>query len=194
MQRDGLCQDGSMINSVYERPEVLSSLKKVFKEQGSVQMEVFLELKTYDEIVKEIKTAYMKKVNVPLEGSYSYALFQKREITKAVDSWISTLIEKPVKSKQTIFSFRHKDYTICSDEHDEKKGIMVFLEATKVWGENWGGCTSFIKNNEEMFRIVPVANTLTLVNIKEKMKKFVKYVNYHADRARREYVEFFYEI
>ena len=194
MQKDGLCLGGSMINNIYERPEVLSSLKKVFKEQGSVQMEVFLEPKIYDEVVKGIKKAYMKKVNVPLEGLYFQAPFQKKEITKAIDGWISALMEKPVKSEQTIFSFRHKDYTICSDEHDEKKGLMAFLEVTKVWGENWGGYTSFIKNNEEVFRIVPVANTLTLVSVGEKMKKFVKYVNYHAGKTKREYIKFFYEI
>lgn len=84
-----------------------------------------------------------------------------------------------------LHSFEHRNYTLLHDEAKQPEALFLFLELTTQWNPSWGGFTSFVKDEEELLRLYPVPNTLTLVHQQKNTQHFTKYVNFYAGKHRR---------
>ncbi len=84
-----------------------------------------------------------------------------------------------------LLAFAHQDYTLLHDELQQPQGILFFLELTQHWKPSWGGYTSFVHNEEELIRLYPVPNSLTIIHQEKNVHYFVKYVNYYAGNNTR---------
>ncbi len=97
---------------------------------------------------------------------------------------------KLVSSKA--FCFKHGDYTLLSDKSKSDKGLIVVYELTEFWDDIAGGFHSFISDKEELLRLSPVFNSLTIILNNKSMKSFIKYVNHYSKNNKRIFIEFRY--
>ncbi|MBI4150278.1 hypothetical protein HY488_02645 [Candidatus Woesearchaeota archaeon] len=82
-------------------------------------------------------------------------------------------------------SFKHRHYTILHDKLKQERGIYLLFDLTSLWGAAWGGYTYIVNEGEELARLAPQANAVTLFTLAGKVQHFTKYVNYRAGKNRR---------
>lgn len=160
------------INPVYDE-ETLNEAKISFKLSGNLQLLSFLSSKG----LEHFKHSRFKRVFIPEEYSHSVA---KAPAIKGLQSILQKLTGK--KFTFSVLKFEHGDYTVLYDALKPAKGVAVILDLAD-FDESWGGYTSFMKDSEELFRVVAKQNSLTLVN-QSGLKSFTKYVNHHAQHPR----------
>ncbi|PIN75173.1 hypothetical protein COV18_04465 [Candidatus Woesearchaeota archaeon CG10_big_fil_rev_8_21_14_0_10_37_12] len=156
------------INPAYSTV-LLKQARQHFKKTGVVQLMSFLEDANLNPIWKH-------KCD-PLKYSCRES---KCKLSKEFKETIKLLTGKLVKSSKLLM-FKKGDYTVLYDGM-KQPNVVLFLDFVDM-KESWGGYTAFIKNSAEVFRIVPKANTLTLVDC-SKISFFTKYVNHHAKNTR----------
>ena len=160
------------INSEYDE-EKLNEAKISFKLSGNLRLPSFLSSKG----LEHFKHLKFKRVYIPGKSSFSIA---KAPAIKEAD-----FILKKLTGRKFIFSvlkFEHGDYTVLYDDLKLSKGVAVVLDLVN-FDESWGGFTSFMKDAEELFRVVSKQNTLTIIN-QSGLRSFTKYVNHHARHPR----------
>ena len=160
------------INPAYDK-KTLVEAKKSFKLSGNLQLLSFLSPKG----LEHFKHLKFSRFFVPEEFSYSSA---KAPAVKELQSALQNLTGK--KFTFSVLKFEHGDYTVLNDDLKPSKGIAVMLDLSD-FDELWGGYTSFMKGDEEIFRVVAKQNSLTLVS-QSGLKSFTKYVNHHAQNSR----------
>ena len=184
------------VNAIYGEQEVQESIRKAFysNEMPSIQLQDFLGDK-FKLIQKELVNSVFNEVFEIGKCSYTEHLAHNRILNEFVE-WLETcfldyikFIDKDISKIEIKFlSFGHRNYTLMSDEKTTP-GYLVQLDFTQLWEDSYGGFTSFVKNNEEVLRINPMQNSLTVVKIDEDTKYFTKYVNHKAGDKRRFIVE-----
>lgn len=171
-----------MINKEYTKKTVIEKIKKTFDKEGSVQLQNFIEL--------EIPAVNFVKSYIPYKYCFRSAEFSDKNVIDAIKEFLEKLVGKELTlQSSTIFNFKIKDYTLMRDDVTEDKGIKAIFEFTNNWKEEFGGYTSFVKNNKEVFRVNPVNNSLTIIKTDKKTRSFVKYMNHKAENNRRVFVE-----
>lgn len=83
-----------------------------------------------------------------------------------------------------LLAFSHGDYLLLHDTLKQPSGTIFFLELTQKWQHLWGGFTSFVKQ-QELIRLYPVPNSLTIFQQENNVNYFVKYVNFYAKNNKR---------
>ncbi len=117
------------------------------------------------------------------------ALFQSEEWIKYI-SFITGI--KVVNCTLKIKSFGHKDYSLIHDSIEQKKAIIVLVDITPNWKDEFGGY--FVLHKGEEFFVVPSAeNSILIYERDQEMKSFVKYVNHHAGKKKKIFLEIEYE-
>ncbi|HLC58639.1 MAG TPA: hypothetical protein VJI68_02155 [Candidatus Nanoarchaeia archaeon] len=167
-----------MINKIYNNKDTINQIKLVLEKEGNIQLQNFL----ID--LPKIKVK-LKEVYIPQLHKYRFNNFK---INKEIKEFIEKIINKKLISSK-VYEFKHTDYTLINDNIKEKEGYKIILDLTKNWNEEANGYTSFIKNNEEVFRINPAYNSLTIIKTNKNMKSFVKYVNNKAKDNKRFFIE-----
>lgn len=171
-----------MINKEYSKKTVIDKIQKTFDKEGSIQLFDFIEL--------EIPAVNLVKSYIPYKYCFRSAEFSDKNVIEAIKEFLGKLVGKElILQSSIIFNFKIKDYTLMSDEVTEDKGIKAIFEFTNNWKEEFGGYTSFVKNNKEVFRINPVKNSLTIIKTGKTMRSFVKYINHKAENNRRVFIE-----
>src|SRR3989344_6291921 len=161
--KDCRLQGGLMINPACWNEDVVSGVGKVLESEGSVQVKDFFEASAFEKLVAAARKMYVGEVYAPLEGRYQEAVFRKKEAVREMERWIKT-VGIVGKSKPPVLKlFRHGSYTLCNDLAHEEDGVIGILELTREWWKEWGGYTSFMSGGEEVARVVPLPNALTLV-------------------------------
>ncbi|QQG38961.1 MAG: hypothetical protein HYS32_00660 [Candidatus Woesearchaeota archaeon] len=180
-----------MINKVYSKN--LNKVKQHFEKEGSVQLQNFFDDNYFNELIDKIKKVELNKIFDSLNYSYSSAGFNDKELINGISGFLSKLLGKKVNFNfSKIFCFKHKDYTLLNDEISEEKGFKVILELTENWSDEFGGYISFVKDEEEVFRVDTIDNSFTLIKTNDKMKSFVKYINNKAGNNLRLFLELFF--
>ncbi len=172
-----------MINKMYNESSVREDIKLTLKQQGAITLIDFLD----EETIKELREKVFpwKKQYNPLRYSFKEGDFKVSEITEEVIEFIEELIKKKVKvGSVKVCLFENKDYTLLTDNSFEEEGFTLILELNEYWRKDWGGFTSFIKENEEIQRMYPIPNSLSVIQTSKAMKSFVKYINHHATSKR----------
>ena len=162
-----------MINGFYLKKEVQASVLDVLEKEGSVQLFNFLD-------GLEV-SSNLKKEYDPLSHKYSVVDFSE----KAFLDFFSSLFGEGfslVSSK--VFSFSHGDYSLLEDDVFEEEGYCLIFDFCD-FDELFGGYHSFVKDSEEVVRLLPKKYCLSIVKTSKDMQSFVKYVNHFAGEKKR---------
>ncbi len=173
-----------MINKIYFNKQTRIKIKEILELESSIQLQEFLENASYKILLENIK-------KLELEKNYKPELYSNSSIKyniKDLNNFLEELMGKRVRSSR-LFCFKHKDYTIINDNINEEEGFTIILELTEKWNKKYGGYTSFVKNNEEIFRLNPKKNSLTIIKTNIEMKSFVKYINNKAKNKKRYFLK-----
>ena len=174
-----------MINKEYTKKTVIAKIKKEFDKEGSIQLQDFMKI--------DISGIKFVRSYGPSLHSYSFSEFNDKEVIEAISNFLVGIINEKISFRSAkIFIFKRGDYTLMNDNMNESNGIKVIFELTHKWNNEANGYTSFIKDNSEILRILPMKESLTIIKTDNKMKSFVKYVNYKAGINRRCFIEFIY--
>lgn len=167
--------------------EIKNSLSEK-KDFPGVTLFDFFEEKYFIKLQKKLRALNYKKEINPLSYSYSQAetnIFNK----KIFLSLISKLTDKKIrKLSAQIFSFAWKDYTILHDAVKERGSYEIIIDSTDFWDNKWGGQVIYVDGSSDYWEIPPRRNTLTIIKRKKGLRRFVKYVNNHAGRRKRQLV------
>ena len=184
-----------MIANSYTDEIVLKQLREAFEKEGSVHLTQFLDKKVHEKLLAQVKRAYFKRTFAPLTHSYGVLPFHQNLLARTVHDFICSLLglTLPLPSISA-YSFGHRDYTVLQDDVFEKKGILVQLDLSLHWKEEFGGSTYLIDKDHDFLRVLPLSNSLVMMKTDQTMKRFVKYVNHMATNRRRLFLEWFYPL
>jgi len=181
--------DHEYINPNYVHPTVIKTLQQQFAQQDSIQLRNFLNKECYDELAKPLSTASWKPRAV--FDIYAHYTSTIKDVTAFLTSkqflnLCSAITGLTLKHATfNTFLFKHRNYTLLNDELREPPGIAFELDFTADWQKEWGGYTSIVNGENELFRITPTPNTLTLYKRDRTIQSFVKYVNHLAGKDMR---------
>lgn len=103
----------------------------------------------------------------------------------AFQEFISSIVVKPVSWKSIdVLSFSQGQYTLLYDGLHQKQGVYGIFDLTTLL-EEAGGYTVITTGQEELARVIPIENTLTIFTLPKQARYFFKYVNHHAKSTRR---------
>ncbi len=166
-----------MVNSFYDA-KVLKLAKERLKEKGIMQLRDFL---SREEVEKFQRLKWGVQYE-PKTCSYRRAVPPLCTRSKSFLAVVRQVVGKRNVKVWECRAFEHGDYTVLYDALKPGKGVALFLDMNACQ-EEWGGYSVFLRNGKEVVRLVPRANTLTLVS-QSGLKSFVKYVNYKARHPR----------
>lgn len=178
----------SLTNQVYLAEETITAMRDEFLKNGFIQLSDFLTQSFFSQCLASVQKSSFTKKYVPDRFSFSEAKIPA-EISKLLTSkqfadFVSSIVGKKLSLKNLkILSFSHKDYTLLHDNLKGYSGFDLVFDFNTI-DESCGGFTSYVRNGQEVVRIVPIANALTLIKRRKDMLSFVKYVNHRSEKSR----------
>lgn len=180
------------INKEYLKKENFELIKKTFDSNrpNSIQLREILSKKLYNSILPQLK-----KIKWELkEEKTDYFRYSIGELPEDLlkllradffKEFISSLTGIKFNGlKLRFFRFSSGDYTLLHDKLKPKEGVVLILDLTRDWDVKWGGQNIFLNEDNELLRINPLSNSLTLIKRDNQVKDFVKYVNHFAKTDR----------
>lgn len=172
------------LNPAYLDTNTIPKMQEAFKESPlkSIRLNHFLNDRSYVKTEISVHKAKAKHAKIADRFSYSDVVIPKQVATfftsKEFLRLISVITGKKLKRCElSIKKFGHRDYTLLHDSEALKPGLEFFFDINPVWNPAWGGSLVYRDAQEELFRLHPTANALTIVNRKKGMFRFLEYVN-----------------
>ena len=179
------------INNDYLNPQTIITIKQAFQENNpkSIQLQNFLKNNKFKILQKAIMNSKYYLEYKP--DCYSFYKIKKsnkiiNEFIKFIESKEFRLLISFINNKITklnnyeIVKFQHKNYTLLHDNLKEKQQLRLIFDFTEDWNHDSGGFNSHIDNSEELLRINPKENSLSIIQLNEKILNFTKYINNQA--------------
>jgi len=179
------------INNDYLNPQTIMTIKQAFHENNpkSIQLQNFLKNNKFKILQKAIMNSKYDLEYKP--DCYSFYKIKKsnkiiKEFIKFIESKEFRLLISFINNKITklnnyeIVKFQHKNYTLLHDNLKEKQQLRLIFDFTEDWNHDSGGFNSYINNSEELLRINPKENSLSIIQLNEKILNFTKYINNQA--------------
>ncbi len=178
----------SWINNNYLNPQTIVTIKQSFQNNNpkSIQLNHFLIEYKFKKLQKSILKSKFELNYKPDCCSF----YKTKKTNKSVNdfikfiqsnefsSLISFIYNKKTKFKSfEVIRFEHGNYTLLHDEINDPKQLRLIFDFTNYWSDKSGGYNSYIYDSEEILRINPTRNSLSLIDLNGKIKSFVKYVN-----------------
>ncbi len=177
----------SFVNSLYLERKTIACIKQQLISPKSIQLYHFLQQPIFRFLHSSLQKCSWHHEHAAHIHSFSTPStipLPIKTLLTVLDSdewamWLLLATGKEVKlKKQRLQLFGTGDYTL---QHDiQERGIHCMIALTSIWGTNWGGYTSLVKEGKEIVRINPIPNSLTLFEQKKGMASFVKYINHRA--------------
>jgi hypothetical protein len=133
------------------------------------------EIKSYSFIAKDVPTKYRYKHANP--GKLINDLFDSFDFQNLI-SKIFDITEFNVTVE--VIKIGKKDYTILQDEELEPPGIDFILNLSSDWYDEYGGYIAYTTKNQDLSLISSEYGVATIVNRKEGLMRYIKYVNSKA--------------
>lgn len=179
------------LNDTYLDYDNLAEISKVFSKNApnSIKLEDFFKKEKYILLNNEIRNLKFKKKYIPDKLSFSIsetgANFDKLFNSDEFRIFLEFIINKKITNfKKKALLIKHKDYSLLSDDNVKFTGILINFFFNDLWRDVYGGYFSYISENEEVLRILPSENSLTIVSVDEKVDGFIKYVNINSRKKR----------
>ncbi|KAJ2716678.1 putative component of NuA3 histone acetyltransferase complex [Coemansia spiralis] len=195
------------ISADYLQSAVQTRIQDTFLEQSSVELRAFLQPAVAAAAQAEFQAAAWTASRAPahvcahleaappagttLDGlcqflrSASFGRFLEKLTTLDAAS-----------ASQQLRRFERGHYTLINDQALEPDGLdatLSLLAPDIDWDEAWGGATHYIADKNELLRIQPAANSLSLVLRDEGTLRFVKHVSHAAQAVRQDIAMVFIE-
>ncbi len=142
------------------------------------------------EIYRKLQQAKLtwKSHNHPIEHKYERAVIpaailktiNNPEVHKAISSITG---KKTSKLSGEFIRLKHQDFSLMHDEHIEKPGTDIIIDLTNDWPIAGGLITYFVDGQH--IPLPPLGNTLSIIQRKNNVQKYFKYVNNNAGRKKR---------
>ncbi|KAJ1721148.1 putative component of NuA3 histone acetyltransferase complex [Coemansia erecta] len=199
------------ISPDYLGQAVQCQIQDTFLEQSSVELRNFLRPEIYASVVDELGEPFWGLAQ--LQGPAHLRKYLEAQPLSAcrVTEKLSTFFRSAsfgrlltaltslgfAGASQQIRKFKHGHYTLIHDQAIEPAGLDVILSvqnaaqegddaSTSEWEETWGGAIHYIADKDELLRVSPEKNSLSLVLRDEGTLRFVKYLNHMAPCARQD--------
>ncbi|KAJ2016247.1 putative component of NuA3 histone acetyltransferase complex [Coemansia sp. S85] len=188
------------VNPEYLSEKSQDRIQDMFLDQSSVQLQQFIAPDVYAQILAESdpwSTAtllgpphlrrYLEATPAPASKLSALLAFLRSSSFARLLAKLTSI--DTVAAAQQLRRFEHGHYTLIHDEVQEPFGLDVTLslQPTKTeWEDSWGGATHYIADKDELLRITPEANSLSLVLRDEGTLRFVKFLNHMAPVSRQE--------
>ncbi len=187
------------INPAYLLKHVLTDAGAQFAREGSIQLRQFL----IPDVARRLSAALSRATSRAHVIPDQYRCHEPntlprlaRELqrvlakTHEIRSIVSTIVQKPVRFRDAcVCVYAHGDYTLLHDKNREPPGYDIILDLTPRWDPRSCGYHSYVKDGDELVRVEPSFNTLTIVRRPASVRRFVKYVNHHAGKDKRIVIE-----
>jgi hypothetical protein len=181
------------INENYSSKENIKQIKEEFNkgEFKAISLQDFFDKETFKKMFINIKGLQFKEKRQPNIYNYKIkiapkhiqAILNSKEITKLIEE----ITNNQVKELQfEAFLFTWKNYTLLHDKAIEKPGIDIIFELTQEWEEHFGGATIYTDTKGNVQKIMPQANTLSIIQRNTNQHKYIQYVN-NLSRETRKY-------
>ncbi len=184
-----------MINKGYLSTEIVEKLSQEFYKNNalpSVTLMEFFERKEFDRMISEISAINFKVCRRRMEFSYKKSVLPE-SIKKVISNeflkaYISSIIGKKIKKIEgEIRVFGWKDYTLINDKTIEKPSVELIIDFSVKMRNDCGGGIIYVDGTGEYSEILSSHNSITLLNRKKGIQKFVKYVNHLAGKDNKIY-------
>ncbi|KAJ2583251.1 putative component of NuA3 histone acetyltransferase complex [Coemansia sp. RSA 1836] len=212
---DTTCVDDSVewakwISADYLGQKTQDQIQDSFLNQSSVELRQFLVPAIFDKVIEEFSRLsaddlvllgpphlrrYLQATTITAATESTRVLYALMEFLRSASfaRLITALTSIDVTAvSQQLRRFDRGHYTLIHDQVPEPFGLDVTLslqpkEQHIEWdGDLWGGATHYIADKDELLRITPESNSLSLVLRDEGTLRFVKYLNHMAPVSRQE--------
>ena len=186
---------GNVIHPQYTLKNVLYSAAGRFERGKSIQLHQFLLPEAFAKASRALLAAPVSESYLPdryrghapkkIPSSVSGLLRWLK--SKEAAELVSLIVDKRVRCASIgIAVLTHGDYTLLHDKNKESPGFDVILDLTPQWDNRACGYHSYVDgDSNELVRVDPAPNTLTIVHRPKNVMKFVKYVNHFASKDKR---------
>lgn len=190
---------GSGINPQYLDYQTLVRASRLFRSDDavpSILLPDFIEKSLFRDVQKKLKTIPWKKEVQPLLHKYRRAVVSQSlsELFSSDDFLVvlSHVIKRSVQGIRGIdvaaYRFGWKEYTLLHDTAVEEQGFDFLIDFTSHWDAAWGGAVYYADGSGDFTSLPVQENSLVVIQRKEGVQKFVKYVNHKAGDAHRIFV------
>ncbi|KAJ2740198.1 putative component of NuA3 histone acetyltransferase complex [Coemansia sp. BCRC 34301] len=189
------------VNSEYLSQKTQDQIQDSFLNQSSVELRQFLVPAVFDQIATDLGHVtdlallgpphlrrYLQ-ATVPADTTlYALMEFLRSSSFARLLTALTTIDVTGVS--QQLRRFERGHYTLIHDQVPEPFGLDVSLslqpKGQPEWDDSWGGATHYIADKDELLRITPESNSLSLVLRDEGTLRFVKFLNHMAPVSRQE--------
>ena len=178
-----------MINRSYIND--IEKIRTAFNADGklpSVTLHDFFSEDFYLKLEKEMNLLNYRKEKNILTHSYAKSKLYSK-VLAAINSsellnYLSSIIGKEIRRVDgEAYKFYWQDYTILNDDVKEELGVDIVIDFTEDWDEDFGGSLFYVDGTHHQ---IPVRrNTISVIERKHNVQRFLKYVNNHAGRKKR---------
>ncbi len=174
------------INPIYKNDQAQKEIALQFQKQKEEKFPAitlcdFFTKTIFNYLEKEfLSLDYQKKIE-PLSHSFSQGIVSQKihDFFHQKDflNFLSLILGKRVKAiSLDAKALSWKDYTLINDEKKEK-GEFDLLFSFSDWNVDFGGSIFYVDGSFDFAQIYPQKNSLTLVQRKENVQRYLKYVN-----------------
>lgn len=171
------------INELYNNHQILQQARQEYNKQTPrhVQLPQFFQPAVFTLLQQKLKTQKYQQKFHPYK--YRYSTTTLKEITAFVNGdYFKTLIKEIIgvtkyTTNYEITKFSAGDYTLLHDTKKEQSGVDFIIDFSSE-PQSLGGHTIYLTDKEELLRTNPFPNSVTFVERRNGMMKYVKYVTH----------------
>ncbi|KAJ2354503.1 putative component of NuA3 histone acetyltransferase complex [Coemansia sp. RSA 2618] len=188
------------ISAEYLRASTQAQIQDAFVEQSSTELRSFLRADVFASVRAELEAKWAdakergpahvcRYLEPPASDPESVthgllAFLRSEQFARVLESLTSLEL---AQASQQVRRFAHGHYTLVHDHVREPAGLDAVLSlGAGEWQDAWGGAMHYVADTDELLRVNPMPNSLSLVMRDEGTLRFVKYVNHTAEETRDE--------
>ena len=171
------------INTLYMDREVLKKAREVYEHQNpkNIRLEQFFQPAVFALLQKKIFSAAYRLHFDPKKWKYEGAKVEEMQSFLA-GGYFKNIVGAILGLKKFRLSFEVRkfspgSYTLLHDAEKEQAGIDVIIDCSLLPRNN-SGCVKYLTIKEELLQLDPSPNTLSFVERKKGVMRYVKYVNH----------------
>ncbi|KAJ2315876.1 putative component of NuA3 histone acetyltransferase complex [Coemansia sp. RSA 2704] len=190
------------INPDYLKPDTQAQIQDAFLEQSSMELRDFLRTDIFAAVQLELDDnlwagaaergpahvcKYLEAQITAQDCPMAFKLLQFLKSAGFAQFLCAVTSLDFGQASQQVRRFDRGHYTLVHDQAQEPTGLDVTLSLSpKQWIDAWGGATHYIADKDELLRISPQANSLSMVMRDDGTLRFVKYLNHTTKESRQE--------
>ena len=172
------------INTLYLDGGVLKSANRTYNASSpkNIRLEDFFQKAVFQLLKNKLHNSkFSLKFN---PEKYRYFTTKSKEIESFLHGMYFGLLVKKIlgiknyKIEYEIRKFEPNCYTLLHDAEKEKPGVDFIIDFSQNAKNYFGGCTIYLTESEELLTLNPKPNSLSFVERKSGVMKYIKYFSH----------------